>query len=308
MSYEITLLPVEKLNVHHPLTADDPIWPETDRRLLELSNSISIQGVLQPVLVDEFFRVGDGRHRLRAAKSAGLKHVPCRVMPESELIMAMLDSEVCRKHRTKTALAYRACIYAGAYEKAGIENRTRHLKEGENSRSHIQCDYGKDTENKGNPKFCTSSEPSESGLKALCLKIGVGYNTLIEVKAVWDYVHTHLDESTTKPKVYGDVSLKQQIEIMVFEEGVGSNAIRDTIRGVEGRRDPDPENATQKRRDEKRDLYVAKAFKALDSHFKHWDKWEAPMRLAAMTEVHDHVKEWPEDIKAQLRSALMEAR
>jgi hypothetical protein len=271
--------------IDHPLMAEDPVWEDTDPRMLELAASIAQAGVLQPLLIDDSGRVGDGRHRLRAARLAGLKFVPCRVLDEGALVEAMLDSECHRKHRTKTALAYRACIYAEAYAEMGMKRRVQNLKAGAESPTGYSIPF---RENIGK-------------LEDFASKIGVSRETLRDVKSVWDFVHEHPEEGPTRE---GYESLKHQIEHMVYEEGAGSNAIRDVIRGVIGRNSQTEEGVSQAGRNAKRHVYVTRALKAMDKHFASWEDWGKDMRLHAMKEIHAHVKAWPEDIKAQFRAAL----
>lgn len=85
----VLMIPVEQIrpNPHQPRTA----FPDLDLR--QLSDSIRQNGILQPLTVKqrgERFELIAGERRLRAAKIAGLRAVPCIVMDISERNSAIL--------------------------------------------------------------------------------------------------------------------------------------------------------------------------------------------------------------------------
>ncbi len=85
----VLIIPVEQIlpNPHQPRTA----FPDLDLR--QLSDSIRQNGILQPLTVKqrgERFELIAGERRLRAAKIAGLRAVPCIVMDISERNSAIL--------------------------------------------------------------------------------------------------------------------------------------------------------------------------------------------------------------------------
>ncbi len=85
----VLLVPTEQIvpNPHQPRTA----FPDPDLR--QLSDSIRQNGILQPLTVrqrGEQFELIAGERRLRAAKIAGLRAVPCIVMDISERNSAIL--------------------------------------------------------------------------------------------------------------------------------------------------------------------------------------------------------------------------
>lgn len=86
---KVLVIPVEQIrpNPHQPRTS----FPDPDLR--QLSDSIRQNGILQPLTVrqngDQFELIA-GERRLRAAKIAGLRTVPCIVMEISERNSAIL--------------------------------------------------------------------------------------------------------------------------------------------------------------------------------------------------------------------------
>ncbi len=86
---KVLIIPVEQIrpNPHQPRTT----FPDPDLR--QLSDSIRQNGILQPLTVrqqGEVFELIAGERRLRAAKIAGLRAVPCIVMNISERNSAIL--------------------------------------------------------------------------------------------------------------------------------------------------------------------------------------------------------------------------
>lgn len=85
----VLIIPVEQIapNPHQPRTSF------SDSELRQLSDSIRQNGILQPLTVrqvGERFELIAGERRLRAAKIAGLRAVPCIVMEISERNSAIL--------------------------------------------------------------------------------------------------------------------------------------------------------------------------------------------------------------------------
>lgn len=95
----IKMLPIEKLKPH-------PKNPRTDiGDIGELAASIKVSGILQNLTVVEHegeYRVIIGHRRLAAAKSAGLKELPCVVveMSEKEQIATMVAENMQRRDLT----------------------------------------------------------------------------------------------------------------------------------------------------------------------------------------------------------------
>ncbi len=85
----VLMIPVEQVrpNPHQPRTS----FPDPDLR--QLSDSIRQNGILQPLTVrqnGEIYELIAGERRLRAAKIAGLRAVPCIIMNISERNSAIL--------------------------------------------------------------------------------------------------------------------------------------------------------------------------------------------------------------------------
>ena len=100
--------PLSQLTVHPAVSL---AWemPDLHPRFQSLVRSIMDQGVLDPLKITEAGQVVDGRHRLRAAKIAGLESVECIVVPEERVGEIALATLTERRHLvTRGQLAYAA--------------------------------------------------------------------------------------------------------------------------------------------------------------------------------------------------------
>ncbi len=90
----LILLPIEKLLANK----DQPRKIFKDKDLLELSNSIKENGIIQPITVSEEngkYTIIAGERRFRAAKLAGLERVPVtikKVTKKDTLVMAIIEN------------------------------------------------------------------------------------------------------------------------------------------------------------------------------------------------------------------------
>lgn len=106
----------------HPAIATLPALATDSPEMSGLVDSVRTHGILAPLLIDGDDQVIDGRHRLKAAKLAGLTTVPCRVVDSTEANSLALESLMARRHYTKGALAYMALPL---FEQASEEGKKR---------------------------------------------------------------------------------------------------------------------------------------------------------------------------------------
>ncbi len=86
--------------------------------ILELADSVKQNGILQPLLVTEadgYYKIISGERRWRAAKEAGLKEVPTRIMnhlSEEEIVRIQLIENIQREdlNAIEEAIAYKNLI------------------------------------------------------------------------------------------------------------------------------------------------------------------------------------------------------
>ena len=111
----------------HPVAKTLHDLADDDARFLTIVVSMERTGFAadKPVTIDEQCRILDGRHRWRAAKRLQLQRIPCVVRSETEAATIILDSIACRKHYTKSAVAFECYpLVKGAHEEA----RSRRLE------------------------------------------------------------------------------------------------------------------------------------------------------------------------------------
>src|SRR5262249_23637112 len=70
--YAISSSPEDRL-LYKPVTPDD-------RATIEMADSIQLNGILEPLVVSEDHYIISGHRRHVAARIAGLREVPCRVL------------------------------------------------------------------------------------------------------------------------------------------------------------------------------------------------------------------------------------
>ena len=107
------------------------------RELETLADSITVQGILQPLIVRRVPQNGDdavytlvaGERRLRAAKMAGLTHVPVllREMDDEEAMLAGLTENL---QRANLSVLEEGAAFARALELPGFSVRTLGTKLG----------------------------------------------------------------------------------------------------------------------------------------------------------------------------------
>lgn len=89
-----------------------------------LRRSIQERGIVQPLVVTEAGEIMDGVTRWQAAKALQLETVPCIVQPEEEALELCIETELHRRHGSKSQLAFR---FAPLIEEAFEDNKARML-------------------------------------------------------------------------------------------------------------------------------------------------------------------------------------
>ena len=73
---EVFLIDINKIKPDK----DQPRKTFNEETLRELAQTYKSQGITQPIEIDEKFVIITGERRFRAAKLAGLKKIPCRII------------------------------------------------------------------------------------------------------------------------------------------------------------------------------------------------------------------------------------
>lgn len=114
----------KSLRVHASLRKQPGEWSDEDPRFLALVDDINVRGIDQPLLITADGAIADGRHRWRGANRLQLAGVPCKVIDESEVAAAIVNSLLQRRHYTKSQRAYLSLPHL---EQAFAEAKVRSL-------------------------------------------------------------------------------------------------------------------------------------------------------------------------------------
>lgn len=289
-----------RLRLHPDLSAV-PGW-ETDEEFAQLCASIGSEGIITPLLVHltgemdsdsgaEWADIYDGRHRFTAYKlTEGWQRgpVPCAETdrPVGEIIVRTL---VERRHVGPGLRAYLAWpILATVFEVAVAGSRKRQGKK--KVQSHGA------TEVAGEGTTPESSPEEALTIRALAQTYGLSYDSLNRARKIHDhYAARPFLKTLHEPRILsGELALEHvlstfggKIETERSEE--------DILNGTKKRATPTP--ATQ-----------------LNRSVKDWghrftkDKWQAveeTERPALLTKIVGGVLQWPDEVLASLRLALL---
>lgn len=100
------------LSVDHPLLAGIPVWDGQSAEFIALRNDVAARGYDYPALVDNSYRVIDGRNRRNVGRALGSVpgcrpgHMPVRVVNQDEAATIIVSCLINRRQHTKGALAY----------------------------------------------------------------------------------------------------------------------------------------------------------------------------------------------------------
>ena len=139
-------LPIDKLK---PFTGH-PFYVKDDDDMMELLESIRLQGLLTPLVVrpinNNEYEVISGHRRLHACKKAGIEMIPAFIysMDRSEAVVAMVDSNLHREKLlpSEKAFAYKmkmdAMKHQGSSSQLGTKQRTDALIAAQTNESRNQ--------------------------------------------------------------------------------------------------------------------------------------------------------------------------
>jgi len=126
---EIKEIEVEKIK-------PDPEQPRESfdkEKLKELAQTFKTQGIIQPIEIDENYQIITGERRWRAAKLAGLKKIPCKIVrgltPEQKLERRLIENihhepltEIEKAKAIKKLIEMRGWNVFSAAENLGISH------------------------------------------------------------------------------------------------------------------------------------------------------------------------------------------
>lgn len=136
---------------------DHPFIAYSEEDLNELTESVKILGVVNPVIVrkkaDERYEILAGHNRTNAAKRAGLRTVPCKIVDADDDLAKLIVTDTNLKQRQKLSYSEKARAYKmqlGALKKQGkrrdllevIEGKSQVNWSGEGIRISPESNFG----------------------------------------------------------------------------------------------------------------------------------------------------------------------
>lgn len=198
-----TTLPIESIAESELLQRLPGIWSDNSPEMLGLAEDVLAHGIHEPLVVMETDHDGsdypgyvfliDGRHRLQAARLAGLTEVPVIYRPAEEAADIILSTLVHRRHYSKGALAYLS--YPIVADK--LKNATH-----------------------GGARRSRPTESVLNTLDSVAASLGLSSDTLLQARGVHDMFRR-------------SPSLKEEFEPRILSGEIGLGACLAGLRGKE---------------------------------------------------------------------------
>ena len=251
----------------HPLLAHIPVWASHEPEFQSLKADIAARGVDNPILLDGQGRVVDGRNRRNACAAAGVQ-VPAKVIPDDQVVAAILSALGNRRHVTKGAMAY---LLAPLLKPAVEEARARQaaaLKRGE----------------------VPSSSQKTTGnvtVEGLADGFGFGRNLLFQALDLHKKFAEHPELRTQ------------------FEEGVltGELGLGGVIQAIAGKLATEGKERVVR----PADALIVRAFTDLRNRWQGWQGLPETKRDEVKAQVVAGASEWPADLAAATAAAWRKA-
>ena len=289
MNDEIVMLSVERLEAH-PYLAEDPMLDEASEDWLLLVNDIVENGIEHPLTVAEVYNecrdaqqwlLGDGRHRLAAAKEAGLLEVPCKMVSEDRLLSFMLCSESVRKNRTKSAQAWRAAAFCDEMIQDSCKARAANAR-GDDSYKSLEVTY--------------------SSLASIARQIGVSEGTLKNARSLRGKMLDYADHYDGKNLI----TVKEVVARMIYTEGVGLDQVSKYLKGVKGGINGAQETPDEETKWKLRGQYVSTSWDKTFRHLEYWDHFPNDQKKLVVDKVPELAKVLPAEVRSIFLAKLLE--
>ncbi len=260
----------------HSLVRNLPRWPDGSPEMAALAGDIAGRGIDQPLIVTEtdaggktpgYYYLLDGRHRMLAARQAGIEEVPVIVRPEEDAVGIVIGSLVQRRHYNKGALAYLCYPVLAAAAEIGVRNRASHLMQGTKRPKSTESTYG--------------------DLEDVCARCGFGRDLYFQARKVHEVFERRPD-------------LREEYEARILSGEIGLGAC---VAGLAGKEST--EGAPRQDRGPEQLLFAA--FEALSTRFSRWDRLEGSTRRAVADRAVETVLGLPEEVQRGIFRALQAA-
>lgn len=294
--HQVTHVDPAVLRVHPKVKHLLGRWSKDSESASALRRSIQERGIIQPLIVTPDHLVMDGVMRLEATRLLQLQTVPCLERPETEALEICIETELNRRHGTKSQLAFRfAPLIADAFTtRSG--SQFQNLRKGSapglpvaKSLEHYAVELGVSVRllEKANElhELFTEFEKdvwswSEEGLE----QIGRGRNDELTFR---EYFTAHLLREEEPMSLGGALAgLKQKLS----QEGFAN-------RGRKHGGGKPVETTKQLR-------LFSDVFKTLETRYEYWTEFDAEQRDEAVARVAVSVQKAPTDFLEKLLARI----
>lgn len=261
-------IPLSHLSIH-PAVALAWQMPDDHPRFQSLVASIREQGVLEALKVTGDHRVVDGRHRLRAARAAGLEMVECQVVADDRVAAVALATLVERRHLvTRGQLAYASYPLFAAGHREAQERNADLIRRG----------------------VVPGADATAGTVEEFAAQLGIGRELFKQAARL----HAMFDESPELQKEW-------EPKVMAVEEPIGLGAAIAGIRGQEASTDRTPARNTALHNWEVAWRNVTRPAAA-------WERWSQEEREYASEALRAQFSKLPEPVLDAVSAALRAAR
>lgn len=255
----------------HPLVEHLPVRLPDSPEGRALRASIAETGVTEPLKISKG-RIIDGREVWLHAKALGKDTVPCLEVPEGDVATIVLSSLLCRKHYSKSALAYLAFPFVDAVLKEAKKRKLANLKTGVVS-----------------PERQLSGLSGAASAEELAEQLGINRQFLFSARNI----HGHFAKNE---------ELKEHFEPQILSGELGLGAVLQGIAGWNATKD-------QSRTDREQLVLWSEKIKGFidPRKFAGWDKADAETRTWVQEQLIKGLRDaWPEDLLTGVIEQLTE--
>jgi len=276
----------------HPLLSQLPRWDDNRPEFFALVDSISDQGVLEPVKITVSGLLIDGRHRLSASRRMNKATIPAIVVPDEEAAAIAIASLIHRRHMTDGQRAY-SLVNSGLIDAAFDERRNRqiaNLKSGKKTTEANPIPPERHSVSLGEKRV-------DNGVEEWATKLGVSVTLLKQARTVCE-----LFEDTV-PRTITDRDGVEEVNV-TFRDFFEVRILRDTdpyglgavITACQSLLKMKPDHTGGKPQAPDRQLTLfSDGFKTIEKRFTYWTGWDIETKRSAVVQIRPFFEAMPAD-------------
>jgi hypothetical protein len=274
---------------NHPIFDEvpQPMMKPDSIEFMALVEDIREHGVRQSPTVTDTGLVVDGRHRVAAARAAGIEKLSCVLLGEADAAEAVVTSLALRRHYGKAALAF--ALYPTAKKCAEMGKRVR----SETSTRNFA--------NVSRKLHSVQLPADDMTLSAFAVKCGVGMRTLFLARDV----HALLAEFGDMPA--GEMTVRARVMELLFDQGKGFQPVLAMLSAYQS-----GETHAKACEPGARTEYAKYIWQGLSKMQDHWAKLDEDddkeMRDRVFAIIPGMVNAWPKAIRLKVEDALKVAK